>query len=213
MNHLKFLGKLSEITQQVTLTSGRYLEMRWLGVYTGYDKIRSGVLTMSGKVKFKKVTSAKRKRRSQRERRGELLKNTSQPNVFYGLGLQSKNFSQLNEMVHGGFDFELFEKFHETSGLPFSRIAELIGVPKRGVARRRAHGRLGCNESDRLFRISRIFGLAVELYEGDISAAREWMDTPKSALNGNVPLDLASTDVGAHEVEKFIMRLEHGVFL
>ena len=53
---------------------------------------------------------------------------------------------------------------------------------------------------------------AVKLFEGDVKGAKRWLRAPKLALGGKTPLDLASTETGARQVEDLIGRLEHGVF-
>jgi putative toxin-antitoxin system antitoxin component (TIGR02293 family) len=80
------------------------------------------------------------------------------------------------------------------------------------MTRRKREGRFLPDESDRLLRASRLFGKALELFEGDRDAATEWLTTAQPALGGTVPLDLAKSEVGALEVERLIGRLEHGVF-
>lgn len=60
--------------------------------------------------------------------------------------------------------------------------------------------------------ISRVFELAVELFEGDATAASQWLTTPNNALAGSTPLAVCETDAGAREVENLIGRLEFGVF-
>ena len=69
------------------------------------------------------------------------------------------------------------------------------------------------DESDRLLRASRVFGRALELFEGDPEAARRWLGLPQPALGGATPLAFARTEAGAREVEDLVGRLEHGVFL
>lgn len=128
------------------------------------------------------------------------------------LGLRSDDSVQLVSSVRAGFKFKRLQAFHKTSGLSLERIAQVAGISKRTLTRRRAEGRLRSDESDRLFRLSRIFDLAVDLFEGDTTAGRQWLDSPQSGLSGAVPLEFASTDVGACEVEKLITRLEHGIF-
>jgi len=98
------------------------------------------------------------------------------------------------------------------SGLPVPVLASLVGIPGRTLARRKAAGRLAPEESERLLRISTVFELAVELFEGDVAAAIDWLTAPKKALGGNAPLAYARTELGAREVEALIGRLEHGVF-
>jgi putative toxin-antitoxin system antitoxin component (TIGR02293 family) len=59
-------------------------------------------------------------------------------------------------------------------------------------------------------RFARVFGRALELFEGATDAARAWLSAPQRALGGATPLALAATDVGASEVLNLIGRLEHG---
>ena len=61
-------------------------------------------------------------------------------------------------------------------------------------------------------RQKRILELAVKLFEGNRDRARQWLCTPARALSGDTPLDRSLTQAGAMEVEKLILRLEHGVF-
>ena len=53
---------------------------------------------------------------------------------------------------------------------------------------------------------------AALLFEGDADAARRWLRAPQTALGGEPPLGLASTEVGSRQVEDLITQLEHGVF-
>lgn len=128
------------------------------------------------------------------------------------LGLRADDTVQVVSSIRAGFKFERLLAFHKTSGLSLERIAQVAGISKRTLTRRRTEGRLRSDESDRLFRLARIFDLAVDLFEGDTTAGRQWLDRPQSGLSGAVPLEFASTDIGAREVEKLIARLEHGIF-
>jgi putative toxin-antitoxin system antitoxin component (TIGR02293 family) len=66
-------------------------------------------------------------------------------------------------------------------------------------------------ESDRLVRIARLFGRALDLFDGNVDAARTWLATQQPALGDLAPLELAKTDVGTIEVERLIGRLELGL--
>jgi putative toxin-antitoxin system antitoxin component (TIGR02293 family) len=50
------------------------------------------------------------------------------------------------------------------------------------------------------------------LFDGDREEARVWLTSPRQTLNEDSPLEFASTEVGAREVEDLIGRLERGVF-
>ena len=66
--------------------------------------------------------------------------------------------------------------------------------------------------SKRLLRLSSLFEKCVDLYEGDVAAAVDWLTSPKKALNRQTPLLYARTELGAREVEDLIGRLDHGIF-
>lgn len=128
------------------------------------------------------------------------------------LGLSVNSVPDLIREVMRGFSYRSLITFESNSGLSLQSLADIIGIPERTLARRKASGRLAPEESERLLRLSSIFEKAVELFEGDVSGAVNWLTTPKRALEGQTPLQYARTEVGAREVENLIGRLEHGVF-
>jgi putative toxin-antitoxin system antitoxin component (TIGR02293 family) len=91
-------------------------------------------------------------------------------------------------------------------------LASVIGIPERTLARRRAAGRLEPDESERLLRVAILFEKCVDLFEGDVKAAVNWLTSAKKALNGQAPVLYARTELGAREVENLIGRLDHGIF-
>jgi putative toxin-antitoxin system antitoxin component (TIGR02293 family) len=128
------------------------------------------------------------------------------------LGLETFAAQDLLKMVGKGFAYRTFERFRRNTELPLESLLALIDMPLRTLTRRKREGRFLPAESDRLLRATRLFGRTLELFEGDRHAATDWLTTAQPALGGATPLDLASTDVGAREVERLIHRLEHGVF-
>lgn len=111
-----------------------------------------------------------------------------------------------------GFSYRALEAFESASGIGLPAVAETIGIPERTLARRKSADRLGPEESERLLRLSSVFEKAVDLFEGDVPSAVNWLSAPKRALESQSPLQYARTEVGAREVENLIGRLEHGVF-
>lgn len=128
------------------------------------------------------------------------------------LGLRVAEGSDLVERVEAGFSYAAFESLRRNLGLPIEELAHIAQIPLRTLARRRTEGRFSKDESDRLLRTSRIFARALGLFEGDLARARGWLEAPARALGGRAPRELATTEVGAHQVEDLIGRLEHGVF-
>jgi len=142
-----------------------------------------------------------------------LRRGTPGPHAYVVLlGLEAFDSPDLLRAVRKGLSYRTFERFRRNTALPFDRVIALIDIPRRTMTRRKREGRFLSDESDRLLRASRVFGKALELFEGDRDAATEWLTTGQPGLGGSVPLDLARTEVGALEVERLIGRLEHGVF-
>ncbi|MBI4470577.1 MAG: DUF2384 domain-containing protein [Acidobacteria bacterium] len=127
------------------------------------------------------------------------------------VGLRSQDPINIAKQVSKGLAFQALEHFQRISGLSTSELAEVVVIKMRTLHRRKAQGRLEPDESDRLLRVSRIFGKALELFEGNADAARQWLFAPQTALGGERPMTLAKTDLGAREIEFLIDRLEHGV--
>lgn len=93
-----------------------------------------------------------------------------------------------------------------------AELASLLATPPRTLARRKVSGRLCREESERLLRVSRIFEMAAEHFDGDVPGAVSWLRTPRRALGNQFPLRYSVFDFGAREVENLIGQLEHGVF-
>ena len=127
------------------------------------------------------------------------------------LGLRTYGTIPLYRTVRRGLAYAAFERFRRNANLSQQDLSELTEIPERTLARRKEAGKLAPDESDRLLRASRVFGRALELFEGDVELARQWLSTPQTALGGLAPLELAKTDVGAHEVESLLGRLEYGI--
>jgi putative toxin-antitoxin system antitoxin component (TIGR02293 family) len=54
-------------------------------------------------------------------------------------------------------------------------------------------------------------GHAAEVLEGEDNA-RRWLTSPQHGLAGATPLDYATTEAGAREVEDLLGRIEFGVY-
>jgi putative toxin-antitoxin system antitoxin component (TIGR02293 family) len=127
------------------------------------------------------------------------------------LGLRTFGPLELSGKVEGGLSYHALDELRRALDVPMARIADLLGIPPRTLARRKDAGRLEPDESDRLLRLSRITALALQLFEGQVDAARGWLFDPQAHLGDRAPIDLARTEVGAREVEALIGRLEHGI--
>lgn len=126
-------------------------------------------------------------------------------------GLRRYDPLHVAEKIQHGFTYAAFERFQRNTELSQRLLAQVVAIPERTLARRKESGRFEPDETDRLVRLSRVVARAIELFEGNVESARQWLTGPVDALGGRTPLDFASTDVGTIEVENLIGRLEHGI--
>lgn len=119
--------------------------------------------------------------------------------------------AKLIEVIRIGLPVQELDVLQSSLGVPMEKLAPKLGISKATLHRRKAQGRLGPEESDRVLRFARLMGKAVEVMEGE-DAARRWLNSPQVGLGGAVPLDYAETEVGAREVEDLLGRIEYGVY-
>jgi putative toxin-antitoxin system antitoxin component (TIGR02293 family) len=80
-------------------------------------------------------------------------------------------------------------------------------VPEATYKRRT---RLSSSESERTERLARVIA-AAEYAWSDQADAREWLTKPHPELANKTPLDAASSELGARQVEDLLDRLVYGI--
>jgi putative toxin-antitoxin system antitoxin component (TIGR02293 family) len=119
--------------------------------------------------------------------------------------------SKLIEALRIGLPVQELEDLQATLDVPLEKLFPMLGISKATLHRRKALGKLGPDESDRVVRFARLMGKAVEVMESE-EDARRWLTSPQFGLGGAVPLAYAETEVGAREVEDLLGRIEYGVY-
>lgn len=117
----------------------------------------------------------------------------------------------LIEQVQSGLPSTELEALRDFVDLPIDQLLGLLGISKATWHRRKARGRLEPSESDHVVRFARLTGRAVEVLE-NLANARQWLRSPQAGLGDAVPLDYATTEVGAREVEDLLGRIDCGVY-
>lgn len=144
-------------------------------------------------------------------RRGRGKAGAAAREVNYRVVTSDRVLNVIDELQRG-LPYRRLTQFEKRSGLSLETIGRVIRVPRRTLARRKAAGRLGPVESERLYRLSELFAKAVHLFAGDAEQARDWLQAPQRAFGGTSPLEMAESEVGARQVEDLMIQLEHGVF-
>lgn len=92
-----------------------------------------------------------------------------------------------------------------------SYLLLIIGISDRTWQRRRKEKKpFDSVESDRLYRLAKVYARANEVFE-DEDVVLDWLKTKNRAL-GDVPLMLLDTEAGTDMVERVLTRIEHGVY-
>ena len=127
------------------------------------------------------------------------------------VGGKSMHPTELIQRIQKGLRFSELKTLQDTLDLPFEKLAAKLCISRSTLQRRKSAGRLSPDESDKVVRFSRLLRHATTVF-GDVERAREWLKHPQVGLGGAVPLDYASTETGAREVENLLGRIDYGVY-
>jgi putative toxin-antitoxin system antitoxin component (TIGR02293 family) len=124
--------------------------------------------------------------------------------------LQAAGLSGLLESIDEGLPASLIGEMKERLAVGPEEMASLLGISPRTLKRRREGGTLTPIESERLYRIARLFRRATGVFESE-EEARSWLKRPQMRLGGEIPLEVARLEPGAREAERLLGRIEHGI--
>ena len=119
--------------------------------------------------------------------------------------------TELIQKIQKGLRFSELKTLQDTLHLPFEQLAAKLCISRSTLQRRKAAGRLSPDESDKVIRFSRLLTHATSVF-GDLERARAWLKHPQVGLGGAAPLDYASTEAGAREVENLLGRIDYSVY-
>ena len=127
-------------------------------------------------------------------------------------GIRSGSREKILTRIKKGLKYTAITQLEEALHTSQKEIAQVLSIPLSTLQRRKKAGQLQTDESDRVVRLARLKDTAVAMMRGDDDAAVAWLHTPLDILGGESPLEHASTELGARDVEDLIGRLRHGVF-
>ena len=133
--------------------------------------------------------------------------------TMYGvsIGLQPQNSAKLIAKIKKGLPVKAFYRLCNNLEIPEKALAKTLNIAISTLARRKKTGRMTFGESERIYRIAKIYDRAVEVF-GDEEMGRRWLKEPAWALGDLPPLEFSETELGAQEADDLLGRIEHGVF-
>jgi len=78
------------------------------------------------------------------------------------------------EVIRIGWPVQELDVLQTSLDVPMDKLAPMLGISKATLHRRKAQGRLGPEESNRVLRFAQLMGQAVGVMEGE-DAARRWL--------------------------------------
>lgn len=127
------------------------------------------------------------------------------------LGRTVRSWSELEQVVRAGLPKRSLQLVARRAVEPGTAPNDLVYkvVPPATFKRR---NRLSAQESERTERLARIVALAASLWESEADA-RAFLNRAHPLLDGDTPLNVAHTELGARRVERLLYDVEHGLAL
>jgi putative toxin-antitoxin system antitoxin component (TIGR02293 family) len=126
------------------------------------------------------------------------------------IGLDESDPDELISTLKEGLPVAAFDELRHALDLSRLELAGALAVSERTLARRLKAGRFTAEESERIYRLSRLLSQATDVLESRAEAT-VWLKTPKRYLKMRTQLEYADTEVGARTVERLLGRIDHGV--
>ena len=134
------------------------------------------------------------------------------PQINEFLGVEEEETStQMLTRLRDGLPFQAIENIRQALELSLDELAEALAISARTLSRRKKSDMLAPAESDRVYRIARVFAHAVDVF-GDREKAAQWFKTANPTLDDMAPLAVFDTDLGTQLVDDVLTRIEFGVY-
>lgn len=118
-------------------------------------------------------------------------------------------YAELNRLVQARLPFAALKHLIDNDRLTVVEVKKYL-IPSTTYARRAKSKRLNVTESEKTERLARVLATAEEVFRDRVKAHR-WMRTANRELDGTSPLELATTELGARQVETILWQVAHGI--
>ena len=113
-------------------------------------------------------------------------------------------------LIRAGVSASAYTLLSKTLGLTEAQLGHKLGISPRTIShQRRLKARLSPESTQKLVRGARIQQLARRIFRTDLTVS-QWLASPAQVLDGQAPIDLLDTDVGAQEVEALLNGIAYG---
>lgn len=114
------------------------------------------------------------------------------------------------EEIRSGYSVKRFDNLVKSLNVTATDLAMLARISHATMHRRKNQGRFSPEESDKIYRIEKLYKTALDVLESDENV-RAWLKTKLPVFGGKTALEYADTLPGSEEVEKVLRRMEQGI--
>jgi len=115
-----------------------------------------------------------------------------------------------NQLLESGLRYSAYEYLRSKYKFNVKEFSNLIRISTSTAQRRKRQGIMRFRESELLIRYAKLLDAALDLMDGDVELALDWLQKPALYFGGESPLSVSITSVGAEEVLSFVSRLSLG---
>jgi putative toxin-antitoxin system antitoxin component (TIGR02293 family) len=114
------------------------------------------------------------------------------------------------DAIRFGLPANAFDGVADIFDLSTDRLAATLGLSVRTIRdQRKRRVRLSRETTEKLVRAARVHELGRKIFSTD-NAVSQWLVSPAPALNGQPPITMLDTDLGAREVESILLGMAYG---
>jgi putative toxin-antitoxin system antitoxin component (TIGR02293 family) len=141
----------------------------------------------------------------------DLRHNVSMSATLHAALVPSPAFAFSWREIEQGIPLSLLEDFSIYSGIARKDLLEVVIPPRTLKHRRERREPLNVEESDRFFRVVRMYELAVKVY-ADRDDGRRWLLSRMRRFDERTALSMLRTEAGEHAVEELLYQIDEGMF-
>jgi putative toxin-antitoxin system antitoxin component (TIGR02293 family) len=117
--------------------------------------------------------------------------------------------SEMKKLIEHGLPGQSLRALGLRLELTNKELGNAVLIPERTLIARQKRAALPIDESDRVFRLARIFASAIAAFD-NAEKAKRWLRKANRSLGGQTPLDASRTSAGERQVEDALGRIMYG---
>lgn len=133
-----------------------------------------------------------------------------QTDIWVTVNLPSPSVER-HDVVRRRMPFPSFQLLAEMLCIDEELLSKHMGISSELVSYATAAGFFSVCESRRLYGLIVALQASCELFEGDVQAARSFLQSPLRCFNSKTPLEMLITEEGTSALIDLIGRFEHGI--